>query len=320
MLNQEIYPPDLNPSFIGNYKEAMNSNVVSEKASQILPHLSRQFPFRVLSIGAGTGGLEHEVTKYLPFYPVFALDYSLPMIETIETQLQTNPKYAFDNIHCLAANAATIPFGDNSVSSIIASSVIHEIASFCDGFRFGPSTNAFFTEAFRVLAPKGRLVIRDFMQLPRPNEPISLQIGKMYPGDFMDPLEFVYRFVDEFKGSDLSYVKKQLSRLNKDKIISLRRDDATEFSTHLSWSLRFDDEVKEKHSYASITPYTNHIVTTVENNSLFKVNIVRKEIVVQPGYAEHINGRFTFTLPNGTKLPAPPIYTGIAVLEKQSTE
>lgn len=299
------------------YRERMNSSL-SEKAQSIFPYIQdiQSSTKKILSIGPGGGALEREMLKVFYDQRILAVDYSLPMIEDLQhSQQKTEQKTS--SIECIAAIANLMPLKDNSVSAIVASSVIHEIATFGDNFTFGEKVNQFFLEAQRVLVPGGRLIIRDFMQYPQAEQIITLVVGEQQINDPSDPADFLKNFVNDFKGSDLSYIRQQLPKeILPGTKIEVNLKDALEIAGHFSWSHRYADEVKERYAYFSVDQYAAYIENLLSKHGI-KIKLVDKKTIFQSGYAEHINGRLNF-YPNGTDhAPCPPILTGYVVVEKQ---
>lgn len=299
------------------YRERMNSSL-SEKAQGIFPYIQdiQSSTKKILSIGPGGGALEREMLKVFYDQRILAVDYSLPMIEDLQHgQQQIDEKTP--TIECIAAMASLMPLKDNSVSALVASSVIHEIATFGDNFTFGENVNQFFLETQRILVPGGRLIIRDFMQYPQTEQMIPLIIGEKYPNDPCDPSDFLKKFINDFRGSDLSYIKKQLpENITKGTQLNITIQDALEIAGHFSWSHRYTDEVKERYAYFSVDQYAEYIENLLTKHGI-KMKLIDKKTIFQSGYAEHINGRLNF-YPNGTdQVPCPPILTGYVVIEKK---
>lgn len=316
-LENDYKIPQLQSDKFQAYREKMNSSL-SEKAQGIFPYIQdiQSSTKKILSIGPGGGALEREMLKVFYDQKILAIDYSLPMIEDLQHSQQQLDEKA-PTIECIAAKANVMPLKDSSVSAIVASSVIHEIATFGDNFTFGQTVNQFFLEAQRVLVAGGRVIIRDFMQYPQAEQMITLVVGEKQINDPSDPVDFLKKFINDFKGSDLSYIKRQLTeRISSGTEIKVNLKDALEIAGHFSWSHRYTDEVKERYAYFSVDQYAEYIENLLTKHEI-KMKLIDKKTVFQSGYSEHINGRLNF-YPNGTdQTPCPPILTGYIVVEKQ---
>ncbi len=309
--------PQLESETLQIYRERMNSSL-SEKAQNIFPYIQdiKTSTKKILSIGPGGGALEREMLKNFYDQKILAIDYSLPMIENLQHN-QRKVEVETPTIECIAATANSMPLKNNCVSAIVASSVIHEIATFGDQFTFGKNVNRFFLEAQRVLVPGGRLVVRDFMQYPQTDQVIKLIVGEKHPNDPCDPADFLKRFVNDFKGANLLYLKQQLPKnITKGTQLKVTMKDALEIAGHFSWSHRYTDEIKERYAYFSVDQYAEHIKKLLIKHKI-KMKLIDKKTISQNGYAEHINGRLNF-YPNGIdQNPCPPLLTGYVVMEKQ---
>lgn len=300
----------------------MNSSL-GDKLTQVLPYID---PYQdsspnILSIGAGTGILEKALANVIPGSTVFALDTSVPMIEKIREDVEESVDGNGGEVVPILADAESIPLADESVDVVILSSVVHEISSYKHNFQFGEEMKGFFKEAARVLKPGGRIIIRDFMQPPDPKEDILMEIGRKEAGDGMDPGDFIERFSQEFKGDDLSYIKDQIEELkragkwNSGAQIRIRSDHAFEAAAHFSWSKSFNEEVKEKYGYLPVSDYADFIHGVFQEAGAVAHTLAAKTYL-QPGYAEHINGRLDLKDLDGNPRSLPN-FTGVIVIEKR---
>jgi ubiquinone/menaquinone biosynthesis C-methylase UbiE len=74
----------------------------------------------ILDIGSGTGYLSIEIAKRLPFVEVYGIDLGKKMVETSRHHAK-----GLKNVHFEFANAAKLPFKDNSIDFIISTGSLH---------------------------------------------------------------------------------------------------------------------------------------------------------------------------------------------------
>ncbi len=303
------------------YKQCMDSSV-ADKLLRILPHLEKYEGLHnpvFLSIGSGTGGLEQEIVHHLPNATLIALDLSLPMLETIPGNHSRETIHPHQEIWRVQANARALPFKNDSVNAVIASSVVHEIASYENNMRFGPVVESFFRKVARVLKPGGRLIVRDFIQSDYPHSHSILTIGRKKRGDEFSPEAFVERFVERFRGDDLEYIKKQIDRLKERRkwrsgaALYLENAHLFEILAHFSWAQSFEVEVKEKYGYLSQEGYSYYLQRAFSTVRI-EGRVIHAETYLQDGYREHLKGRFRI-FSRGQEKDLPDI-TGIIVVEK----
>lgn len=305
---------------IERYMNYMNSSL-GDKLEHILPFIEADVVSpRILSIGAGTGILERALVDLMPQSRVIGLDLSMPMLEAINGNNYSSQIEGASRVEPLLASAENIPLQDESVDYIILSSVVHEIASYQHDFQFGEELKEFYQEASRVLKKGGRIIIRDFMQPPNPQDKVTMRIGERREDDEIDPSEFLERFVNEFEGDDLVYLQEQIKMLKdngawgKGADLKIRADHAFEVAAHYSWSKSFDEEVKEKYAYLPVDEYAQFVTSALGENGVSS-KVLRAKTYMQSGYADHIQGRLDLMNGDGTPKPLPD-FTGVVVIEK----
>lgn len=310
--------------FFELYRTMMDS-AVQEKFSQLyplFPDLSLVPRPSIISIGAGTGKLEKAIAGVFPQARILALDYSLPMIEAMNgADMAEQFKKNHNCLLPILADAQALPLADDSCDVLLACSVVHEIISFRDYNQPGKATRLFFHEAARVLRPKGRLLFRDFVQPENPEEKLILNIGTKQTPDDEDPANFLSRFLTEFKGNDLGYIRDQIPykqgklALEPESKLLVTAADAAEIVIHYAWAKRFEDEVRERYAYFPLEKYAQFILSCFASVQV-AARVVGSSSILQPGYPTHINGRFSMYREDGTSYPLPP-FTGVIAVEKQ---
>jgi len=249
----------------------------------------------ILSLGAGTGKVERQIAYKYPKAEVIAADLSLPMIEEIRKNATTEFGMR-ENLHILQCSIDRLPIAPESVDFIIASSVVHEIASFRDHGRLGIHTEHFYQQVARRLKPNGVFFIRDFVQPDNPSKLVDIKIGKTIFSEDADPKTFVDRFTQEFKATDFTDVRSQIEALKRNgaygqgSILTMSYADAIEMGAHYSWSKRFDDEVKERYAYLPIAEYGQFIQDNFRVAGV-ETTIIQQYPYLQSGYPLHVDGR-----------------------------
>lgn len=299
------------------YQYYMNTSL-SDKIANIAPHLEKyegegKRP-TILSIGAGTGKVEAAIGDVIIDSTVVALDASLPMLETIQdANREIDSNGGQHAVEPVAADAEHIPFRDESFDAIVLSSIVHEIPSYLHNFDF-QATFPFFKECVRVLKHGGRIVIRDFMLPENPDEEVLMKIGSAQLPSDMDPLTFLKKFSEGFKGDDLAYLRGQLESMQSGGHVRVKKSHAFELVSHYSWSQSFNEEIAEKYGYLPVKEYTDFVLKALEETGS-TCKVIEQKTYLQDGYREHIEGRLDLLDIDGNPISLPD-FTGIIVIEK----
>lgn len=103
-------------------------------------------PFdNVLDVGCGTGPVIELLAKKYPKKHFVGLDITPAMIEVAQSKRLSNADF-------LVGDAENLPFGDESFDAVLCSNSFHHY----------PNPGAFLREAYRVLRPSGKLILRDY--------------------------------------------------------------------------------------------------------------------------------------------------------------
>lgn len=105
---------------------------------------------RVLEIGSGSGAMAAAMLDLFPaIHELVATDYDVQMIETGSRRL----KRFGDRARCERADAAQLPYDDDSFDTVCSFAMLHHVLRWEDAVR----------EAVRVLKPGGQLLGYDIL-------------------------------------------------------------------------------------------------------------------------------------------------------------
>jgi ubiquinone/menaquinone biosynthesis C-methylase UbiE len=147
----------MNPDFAGftgtipgNYDQYMGPLFFEPYAIDLAGRIKGQSPKKVLEIACGTGRVTNHLRRALPSgAELIATDLNAGMLAVARHNLSK------ENIEFKEADAQALPFADNSFDLIICQF----------GFMFVPDKPKAFAEAFRVLAPGGKLLFNTWDKL-----------------------------------------------------------------------------------------------------------------------------------------------------------
>lgn len=112
---------------------------------QMLTELERE-PFEdVLDVGCGTGAVIELLHSAYPSARCTGVDLTPDMIAVAQAK-------ALPNCSFVVGDAEDLPFEDGSFDAVLTSNSFHHY----------PHPERFFSEAYRVLKPNGRLILRDY--------------------------------------------------------------------------------------------------------------------------------------------------------------
>jgi ubiquinone/menaquinone biosynthesis C-methylase UbiE len=107
--------------------------------------LNLESPAVLVDYGAGTGFFTKELASSAPEAVIHAVDIQPEMIDYLKTHMP-------ENIHPILVDSIQIPIKTGSADALWSIAVYHELGN----------TEAFLSEAFRVLKPGGVLLIIDW--------------------------------------------------------------------------------------------------------------------------------------------------------------
>lgn len=282
--NEESYLNDMNST--GDYKKVILDYITGTA---------------VLDIGPGGGVLLDLIEERLPHARPVGIDISSNVIEALEKRKRLEHK-TWEVLKGDALNLRDY-VKPGSVDTVIFSSILHELYSYIetDGVRFNTATvEAALLSAYEVLAPGGRIIIRDGIM----TEPEDTWRRIRFLED--DGMEWLNRYASDFKGRVISY--EQLA----DAEVRMPVNDAMEFLYTYTWGPEaYVHEVQEQFGYFTPTQYAECIRRTLGSEALIRV----QQHYLQEGYAEALADRIEFMDEDGKAVTLPDS-TCLYVIEK----
>ena len=272
--NEETYLQDMNRS--GDHKKMMLDYVTGT---------------RVVDIGPGGGILLDLIEECLPEVHAIGIDISSNVIEALEKRRRLEKR----TWEVMKGDALRLReyLEPGSVDTVIFSSILHELYSYIEfeGSRFNPATvEAALKSAYDVLAPGGRIIIRDGIM----TEPVAQMRRLRFLEE--DGMAWLARYAGDFKGRTIGYTK--LS----DHEARLPVNDAMEFLYTYTWGEEaYVHEVQEQFGYFTPTEYSEVIRRTLGGEAELLVN----RHFLQDGYAEALEGRIELTDNEGEPVRLP---------------
>jgi SAM-dependent methyltransferase len=282
--NEETYLTDMNQT--ADYKKVILDYVTGT---------------RILDIGPGGGVLLDLIEQERPDAKPLGIDISVNVIEALKRKKQLEG-HRWDVIKGDALRLEEF-IEPGSMDTIIFSSILHELYSYIerDGTRFNPRTvEAALQSAYRVLAPGGRMIIRDGIMTEPAEQRRRIQ--------FLEPdgMEWLLRYARDFAGRQI-----EIKRVNEHEAI-LPVNDAMEFLYTYTWGAEaYVHEVQEQFGYFTPSQYEECIRRTLGAQAVIRVC----RHYVQEGYAEALAGRIELTDEQGQPISLPDS-TCLIVIEK----
>lgn len=282
--NEESYLSDMNST--GDYKKVILDYITGTA---------------VLDIGPGGGVLLDLIEERLPQARPVGIDISSNVIEALEKRKRLEHK-AWEVMKGDALNLRDY-VEPGSVDTVIFSSILHELYSYIetDGSRFNTATvEAALISAYDVLAPGGRIIIRDGIMTEPEDAWRRIRFLEA------DGMEWLIRYASDFKGRVISY--EQLAEAE----VRMPVNDAMEFLYTYTWGAEaYVHEVQEQFGYFTPTQYAECIRRTLGPEAIIRV----EQHYLQEGYAEALADRIEFMDEDGKPVKLPDS-TCLYVIEK----
>ena len=256
----------------------------------------------VLDVGPGGGALLDLIEKKMPNLDIKGIDLSENVINEL-TKKKLKESHIWNIIKGDALNLSKY-FENNSIDTIIYSSIIHELYSYIpyNGKKFNKETiKVALKEAYSILSIGGRIIIRDGIMSSPVN---SYRIIEFNDKEDIKKLD---RYINDFKGRTITYEK-----IN-DNTVKMLINDAMEFLYTYTWGEdSYPLEVQEQFGYFTLEEYISFIKENLPNSK-----IIESKSYLQKGYEENLLPKINFYDENMNVVSLPDS-TSIIVIEKES--
>ena len=214
----------------------------------------------VLDVGPGGGALLDLIEKKMPNLDIKGIDLSENVINEL-TKKKLKENHIWNIIKGDALNLSKY-FENNSIDTIIYSSIIHELYSYIpyNGKKFNKETiKVALKEAYSILSIGGRIIIRDGIM----SSPIdSYRIIEFNDKEDIKKLD---RYINDFKGRTITYEK-----IN-DNTVKMLINDAMEFLYTYTWGEdSYPLEVQEQFGYFTLEEYISFIKENLPNSKIIE--------------------------------------------------
>ena len=256
----------------------------------------------VLDVGPGGGALLDLIEKKIPNSDIKGIDLSENVINEL-TKKKLKEGHMWNIIKGDALNL-TKYFANNSINTIIFSSIIHELYSYIsyNGKKFNKDTiKVALNEAYSILSINGRIIIRDGIMSSPVN---SYRIIEFNDKEDIKKLD---RYINDFKGRKITYEK------IGDNKVKMLINDAMEFLYTYTWGEEsYPLEVQEQFGYFTLDEYINFIKENLPNGK-----IIESKSYLQKGYEENLLPKINF-YDEDMNVVSLPDSTSIIVIEKEN--
>ena len=256
----------------------------------------------VLDVGPGGGALLDLIEKKIPNSDIKGIDLSENVINEL-TKKKLKEGHMWNIIKGDALNL-TKYFANNSINTIIFSSIIHELYSYIsyNGKKFNKDTiKVALNEAYSILSINGRIIIRDGIMSSPVN---SYRIIEFNDKEDIKKLD---RYINDFKGRKITYEK------IGDNKVKMLINDAMEFLYTYTWGEEsYPLEVQEQFGYFTLDEYITFIKENLPN-----AKIIESKSYLQKGYEENLLPKINF-YDGDMNVVSLPDSTSIIVIEKEN--
>jgi Methylase involved in ubiquinone/menaquinone biosynthesis len=279
-----------------DYLNTMNSSL--EQKARILDFMVGN---NILDIGPGGGALMDLILERDSTLNVYGIDIATNVIDSLNKKKVEEERMW----NLIKGDALYLDeyFKEESIDTIIYSSIIHELFSYIEyeGKKFNHDVILkTLKSAYKILSKGGRIIIRDGI-MTEPKEDY-----RIIEFNNINDIEILDRYCADFRGREITYEK-----INKNKVKMLV-NDAMEFLYTYTWGENsFALEVKEQFGYFTPTEYR----TLIEEN-LDGAKIVFLEAFLQTGYEENLLNKISI-YDEDNKIVKLPNSTCIMVIEKR---
>jgi SAM-dependent methyltransferase len=227
-----------------SYARGMDQNI-EFKFNDIKPFVVQG---KIVDAGCGTGALVWLLSKNFEESDVIGIEATRNFYEYCKLQKYPNPFVYFYRKNILNQN-----FKDNTINTLIYSSVLHEIYSYINK----AALLTVLKNTFKQLTLGGRIIIRDVVGPENGNSKVLLELnatdGKN-KGDVKTLSTYAkfHKFVEDFIPRKIKF--KEL-KINDKELIELKLRDAYEFMSKMNYTDNWQSEMHEEFGFWSFSDW-----------------------------------------------------------------
>ena len=262
---------------------------------------------KILDVGPGSGVALDMVEEAFPDKTVTGVDISANVIEALQRKKQTENRQ-WSVLQGDALNLSDT-FEENSLDTIIYSSIFHEFFSYIpyNGKKFNHETiEAALKSGFRSLKKGGRIIIRDGI-MTEPADQMRI-IEFKNAKNAAEGIQFLDQYIKDFQGRKI-----EASYIGSYKF-QMPVNDAMEFLYTYTWGEEsYVHVVNEQFGYYTPSDYKKMLTRTLGEENF---ELVTFQHYLQAGYTEHLSEKIRFFDEQGKEVPLPDS-TCLIVIEKK---
>ena len=247
------------------YGAAMDA-ALAAKLEDLGPYVR---PGCIVDMGCGTGSLLEALSWRYRQSALVGVDLSRELLEQAH-----GLTYGAGDVDFVRADVATVALPDACASSVIFCSILHEVHSYSGYSR--ERVRVALGNAARILAPGGRLLLRDGVRPPREDD-VHLWCDDADASPLGSTRERFERFAREFKGGPPAGGV-QYREVDGRFVLSLPA--ASEFLTKKDYIQHWDLEVKEEFGVFSLEAWRREVETV-------GLRVVASRAYLSPWIASH---------------------------------
>ncbi len=246
-----------------SYARGMDQNV-EFKFRDIKPFVNEG---KIVDAGCGTGALVFLLAKNFPESDIIGIEATRKFYEWCKLQEYPNPFVYF-----YRRNVLDQIFKENTINTIIYSSVLHEIYSYINK----EALRKVLKNTYKQLAPEGRIIIRDVVGPENGNDIVYLELNEKdgkFKGEIKEISTYAkfQKFIKDFIPRKIKFKEK---KVNNKKLIETTLQDAYEFISKMNYTDNWDSEMHEEFGFWSFSNWKKQLkkigFEVVEGSRSFK--------------------------------------------------